>query len=73
MAARSKTSFAAAPLLGLWVRIPPGGYGFLSLMSVVCVVRQRSLRRADHSSRGVLPNVVCLSAIKEPYAGGLDP
>jgi len=24
----------------------------------VCVVRQRSLRRADHSSRGVLPTMV---------------
>ena len=28
------------------------------LLWVLCVVRQRSLRRADHSSRGVLPNVV---------------
>jgi hypothetical protein len=27
-------------------------------MSVVCC--QRPLRRADHSSRGVLPSVVCL-------------
>jgi hypothetical protein len=26
-------------------------------LSVVCVVRYRSLRRADHSSRGVLPTV----------------
>jgi len=25
----------------------------------LCVVRKRSLRRADHSSRGVLPTVVC--------------
>jgi len=25
---------------------------------VLCVVRSRSLRRADHSSRGVLPTVV---------------
>ena len=29
------------------------------LLWVLCVVRQRSLRRADHSSRGVLPTVVC--------------
>jgi hypothetical protein len=28
-----------------------------------CVVRYRSLRLADHSSRGVLPSVVCLSVI----------
>jgi len=27
------------------------------LLWVLCVVRQRSLRRADHSSRGVLPTV----------------
>ena len=28
------------------------------LLCVLCVVRQRSLQRADHSSREVLPNVV---------------
>jgi hypothetical protein len=28
------------------------------LLCVLCVVRQRSLRRADHSSRGVLPTVM---------------
>ena len=28
------------------------------LLWVLCVVRQRSLRRADHSSRGVLPTVL---------------
>jgi hypothetical protein len=28
------------------------------LLWVLCVVRQRSLRRADYSSRGVLPTVV---------------
>ena len=27
------------------------------LLWVLCVVRQRSLRRTDHSFRGVLPNV----------------
>jgi len=30
----------------------------MSLVNVVCVVRERSLRRADHSSRGVLQTVV---------------
>ena len=29
----------------------------ISLLSLLCVVRWRSLRRADHSSRGVLPSV----------------
>ena len=27
---------AAAPLLRSWVRIPPGGHGCLSVVSVVC-------------------------------------
>jgi len=34
-----------------------GGMG-VCLLWVLCVVRQRSLRRADHSTRGDLPNVV---------------
>ena len=29
------------------------------VVSVVCVVTQRSLQRADHSSRGVLPTAAC--------------
>jgi hypothetical protein len=29
-----------------------------SVQKIKCVVRKRSLRRADHSSRGVLPTVV---------------
>jgi hypothetical protein len=28
------------------------------------------LRRADHSSRGVVPTVVCLSVISNPQQGG---
>jgi hypothetical protein len=46
---------AAVHLLRLWVRIPPG-HG--RLLWVLCVVRLRSLRRADQSSRGVLPTVM---------------
>jgi hypothetical protein len=37
---------------------------------VLCVVRQRSLGRVDHSSRGVLPSVVCLSLIVKPRQWG---
>jgi len=37
----------------------------LSLVSVVCC-KEKSLRRVDHSSRGVLPSVVCLSVIAKP-------
>jgi len=35
----------------------------LSLIVVCC---QRSLRRADHSSRGVPPSVLCRSVIDKP-------
>ena len=43
-------------------------------MSVACVVRQRSLRRPDHSSRGVLPTVMCLGVIVKPRKlGGPEP
>ena len=37
----------------------------ICLLWVLCFVRCRSLRRADHSSR-FLPNVVCLSVIVKP-------
>ena len=51
----------AAQLLGLWFRIPPV-YGCLPLGSVVFC-----LRRAHHSSRGVLTRVVCpISVIANP-------
>ena len=46
----------------------------VSLLCVLFIVRQTSLRRADHSYRGVLPSVVCLSAISHPQQwGGLGP
>ena len=48
---------AAGRLLGLRVRIPPRAW--LCVCCECCVfVRLRSLRRADHSSRGVLQTVV---------------
>jgi len=37
---------------------------------VLCVVRYRFLRRADHLSREVLSSVVCLSVIAEPQQCG---
>ena len=55
MAARPRS--VAARLLRLWVRIPPGGMD-ICLLSVLCIVSWRSLRRADQSSRGVLPTEV---------------
>ena len=39
-----------------------------------CVLSDRGLCRADHLSRGVLPNVVCpISMIAKPLRGGQDP
>jgi hypothetical protein len=35
-------------------------------LRVSCVVKQRSLHRADHSSREILPSVVCLSVTVKP-------
>jgi len=54
---------AAVRLLGLWVRIP-------AWMSGSCECCVSSLRRADNSSRGVLPSVVCpKSVISKPRKG----
>jgi hypothetical protein len=54
---------AAAWLLGSRVRIPLGTWIF-----ICCVVLCRSLRRADHSFRGVLP-CVCMCVIKISLKG----
>ena len=51
-----KRRSTAARLLRLWVRIPPGMD--VCLLWVLCVVRWRSLRRAHHASRGVIPTVM---------------
>ena len=47
---------AAARMLRMWVRIPPGAW--MSVCCECCVLSCGSLRRADHSSRGVIPTVV---------------
>ena len=46
-----------------------GGRHGLLFHVICCVVRLRSLRRADDSSGGVLPNVLCLSVNVEPLKG----
>ena len=58
MAARSKAWVCGRSLAGIAGSNPAGGMD-MSLVSVVCC--QRSLRQADHSSRGVLPSVACLT------------
>jgi hypothetical protein len=51
---------AAARLLVLWVRLPPESWRDVSCECFVLLGGGGgSLRRADHSSRGVLPSVVC--------------
>jgi len=50
-----------ARLLGLRVRISPTAW-----ISIACECCVLSLRQADHSSRGVPPNVVYLSVIAKP-------
>jgi hypothetical protein len=51
--------YAAAYLSGLRVRITPG-HVYLSVVSAVCYQVEVSVT-ADHSSRGVLPSLVCLT------------
>jgi hypothetical protein len=45
----------------------------VSLLWMLCIVRKRSLRRVDHSSRGVTQNVVCLRVVGEPHRRGVGP
>jgi hypothetical protein len=52
---RRRHRSSAARLPRLWVRIPPMNG---CLLWVLCVVSWKSLQRADHSSRGVVPTVV---------------
>jgi hypothetical protein len=59
---------AAASLLEMRVRIPPEGW--MSVSCKRCLLSDMSLRRAYRSSRGILPNVMCLSAIENPQRGG---
>ena len=48
---------ASVRLLGLWVRILPGTW--MSVSCEYCVLSGKgSLRRDNHTSRGVLPTVV---------------
>ena len=62
VAARSKAWGCGCSLPGTGGSNPFGDMS-VCLLWVLCVVRYWSLRRAYHSSRGVLTNVVCLSVI----------
>jgi hypothetical protein len=66
VAARYKTWVCRRSLVGI-VGPNPAGDVDVRLLCVLCVVRKRSVRRADPSPRGVLPTVcvcVTLSVIK---------
>jgi hypothetical protein len=64
-AARPKARVCDSSLAGI-VGSNPAGDMHASPLRVLCVFRHRSLYRADHSPRGVLPSVVCLSVILKP-------
>jgi len=63
--ARSKTWVCGRLLAGNLGSIPAESMDICPLR-VLYVVRYRSLRRADHSSRGFLLSEVCLSIIVKP-------
>jgi hypothetical protein len=65
VAARSKAWVCDRSLAGIAGSNPTGGHGLLSLVSVVCCQDEVS-ESEYHSSRGVLPSVVCLSVIVSP-------
>ena len=65
VAARSTARVCGCSLTGIVGSIPAGDMD-VSLLSVLCVIRYRYLRQADHSFRGILPIVLCLSVIVKP-------
>ena len=60
--ARANASVWGLSHLGTADSNPAGGMD-VCLLRALCVVRQRSLRRADHSSRGVLQSAVWLICV----------
>ena len=71
VAARSKVWVGCRSLAKITGSNPASGKN-ICLVSVVCC-QVWSLRRADRSSRGVLPSAVCLCMIDEPHRRGLGP
>jgi hypothetical protein len=66
-----RRGFSSLSFVGIVGSNSAGGMD-VCLLWVLCFVRYRSLLRADHSSRGVLPTVVCLSVTVKPgHWGGL--
>ena len=65
MAAQSKAWIFVLSLTGIAGSNPACGIS-VYLLGFSCVVRVRSHRRTDNSSRGVVPSAVCLSMIVKP-------
>jgi len=73
VASRSKPRVCGRSLTAIAGSNPAGGTD-VCLLWVLCVVRYRSLRLADHLYRGDLPSVVCLNLISKPqWWRGLGP
>ena len=71
VAERCKACVCGRLLVGIAGSNPAG---FISILWLLSVFRNRSLRRADHSSRGIPPCVMCLSVIvKSRQWGGPGP
>ena len=64
-ATRSKAWVCGRSLAGIAGSNPAGGRE-VCVLWMLCVVRWRLLRQADHSSRRVLSSVVCLSMTVKP-------
>ena len=60
MAAPSKKWVCGCSLAEIVGSNPSGGWD-ICIFRILCVVRHRTMRRYDHSSRGLLPSVTCLS------------
>jgi hypothetical protein len=69
VAARSKARVCSSSFPGIAGSNPAGAWMSVCLSVVHCRV-ERSLSRADHSSRGVPPTVMCLSVIEEHQQWG---
>jgi len=65
LAARSEGWFCGRSLVGI-VSLNRAGGMVLCPLRLFYIARYRSLRRANYSSRGVVPSVVCLSVIVKP-------
>jgi hypothetical protein len=65
VAARCKAWVCGRSLVEIVVSNPAGSMD-VSVLRVLGDVKERSVRRADHLSIGVLPSVLCLSVIVNP-------